>query len=345
MEFLEKKDVKICIIMLGLFGDVLFRTPILRSIKKKYPNANITVIVDKIGYDVLYNNPNINHIIVMNRKKTNYIKYLYSKISTQIKIIIEKFDIVIDLYNGSSSRSMAKLSLSKYIIAKEPSKLPYKFNNEAHFTSRLFQGLSKLNLDRQDMSVDPEFFINSKVQNRILSEVKNLKKDKFYLLSLGSGGLEKILDIHKTYEIVKYLNHHYGFKPIIVANPGQEFLQERLINDYLEPNGIKFVKLGIKSIDEIAIFIKHSTFFIVPDTGLLHLSFSLKTPTFCVFTHTHPLYVQPENDIIYGIAYKLKEPEEFDSFGLRHCTQDINFSEIKQNLDDFISKVLEQDNV
>ena len=55
--------------MLGLFGDVLLRTPIIRSIKQSYPNSRITVLVDPIGKDILANNPFIDNIIVIERKK------------------------------------------------------------------------------------------------------------------------------------------------------------------------------------------------------------------------------------------------------------------------------------
>lgn len=190
------------------------------------------------------------------------------------------------------------------------------------------------------MSVMPDFFINENIENRILNNYKNLKNENKYLISLGSGGLEKILETRKTYEIIKHLYNSHDLIPMIVSNPDQEFLQENLINDFLIPNGIDFVKLDNKSIDKIAVVIKNSKFFIVPDTGLMHLAFALKTPVFCIFTYTHPLYVQPEDEsYIYGLSYKIKEPKEFDNFNMPRCTKDIEFSQIKSDLDNFIDRV------
>lgn len=110
----EEKIEKICIIMLGLLGDVIMRTPIVREIKKIYPHSNITVIADPIGKEVLKNDPDIDEILVMNRKKKNYLKYLYSKIDIQMKIIIKSFDLMISLYGGNSGNNVAKLSFAKY---------------------------------------------------------------------------------------------------------------------------------------------------------------------------------------------------------------------------------------
>lgn len=337
MKFIEKKEnIKICILMLGLFGDILLRTPIVRSIKQKYPNSTITVIVDKIGYDILYNNPNISNIIIINRNKSNLIKYLFSKIYIQFKIIFSRYDLIIDLYNGNSSKNMLKLSFAKIKVSTPYTN--YNFKNNIHLTNQLFQSLHVLNLEQSTMNLEPEFFINHKVEKSILNSLLYLKDNNNYLISLGSGDLKKIIDLEKTYQIIEYLYNSYRLVPIVVLNPGQEFLQLELVNNFLIPNNIDYISLDKKSIDEIAVIIKYSKFFIVPDTGLFHLSLSLKTPTFCIFTHTNPKLVQPENDeIIYKACYKIKEPKEYDVFGLENCTKEISFEDIKNYLNSFLS--------
>ena len=54
----EKIDT-ICVLMMGLLGDVLMRTPLIKELKNLYPNAKIIVIVVSIGKKVLQNNPDI----------------------------------------------------------------------------------------------------------------------------------------------------------------------------------------------------------------------------------------------------------------------------------------------
>jgi ADP-heptose:LPS heptosyltransferase len=340
MEFVEKKEnIKICIMMLGLFGDVLLRTPILRSIKQKYPNSNITVIVDKIGYDILYNNPNVNNIIIMNRNKSNLIKYIFSKIYVQLKIIFSRYDLIIDLYNGNSSKNMINLSFANLKVSTQyTNEKNYKFKNNIHLTNQLFQALHVLNLKQSTMNLEPEFFINHKIEKSVLNSLSYLKDKNNYLISLGSGDLKKIIELEKIYQLIEDLYNNYKLIPIIVLNPGQEFLQLDLINKFLIPNNIEYIRLDKKSIDEMAVVIKYSKFFIVPDTGLFHLSLSLKTPTFCIFTHTNPKLVEPDNyDIIYKACYKIKEPKEYDVFGLENCTKEISFEDIKNHLDSFLS--------
>lgn len=342
MKFIEKKEnIKICILMLGLFGDVLLRTPIIRSIKQNYPNSNITVIVDKIGYDLLYNNPNISNIIIMNRNKSNIIKYIFSKLYTQFRIIFSRYDLIIDLYNGKSSKNMLNFSFVKNKVSTQyTNDINYNFKNNIHLTNQLFQSLHVLDLKQSTINSKPEFFINNKVEKFILNSSVYLKGNDKYLISLGSGDLKKIIDLEKTYQLIEYLYNSYRLTPIVVLNPGQEFLQLELVNKFLIPNNVNYISLDKKSIDEMAIIIKYSKFFIVPDTGLFHMSLSLKTPTFCIFTHTNPKLVEPDHDdIIYKACYKIKEPKEYDVFGLENCTKEISFEEIKNNLDSFLSSL------
>ena len=152
--------------------------------------------------------------------------------------------------------------------------------------------------------------------------------------------MKKIIDLEKTYQLIEYLYNRYRLIPIVVLNPGQEFLQLELLNKFLIPNNVNYISLDKKSIDEMAVIIKYSKFFIVPDTGLFHMSLSLKTPTFCIFTHTNPKLVEPDNDdIIYKACYRIKEPKEYDVFGLENCTKEISFEDIKNHLDSFLSLI------
>ena len=281
--------------MLGLFGDVLARTPIIEALKYKFPNSKITAVADKIGYEILKNNPFIDEIITMNRKKDNYLKYLSSKITTQFKIIFKRFDLMIDLYNGTSSKSMTKLSFAKKIVKNKTNTDIYKFKNKFYMTNYLYEMISEIKFT--NLNTMPQYYL---AENHTARERERESKNS-YLISLGSGDLRKILSFDKIYKLIKHIYENYGLIPAIVQNPGQEFLQQDLIDSFLAPNNIPYISLNKKSIDELANLLKNAKFIIVPDTRLLHLAFAIKTPAFCVFTHTNPVYVLPEDkDYIFG---------------------------------------------
>ena len=55
--------------------------------------------------------------------------------------------------------------------------------------------------------------------------------------------------------------------PAVILNPGQEYLQQQLIDDFLIPNNIKHMQLKYLSIEDLAILMKLSDFIIVPGLG------------------------------------------------------------------------------
>ena len=95
--------------MMGLLGDVLMRTPLIKELKNLYPNAKIIVIVDPIGKEVLQNNPDIYEIIVLNRSKKNIFKYLYGKIEIQIKMIMKSLFLIINASLPGTSKDSQNL--------------------------------------------------------------------------------------------------------------------------------------------------------------------------------------------------------------------------------------------
>ncbi len=57
----------ILIIKIRAMGDTLLVTPSITALRQAYPNAKITALVSPIGYDILENNPNLDHIQVFNK--------------------------------------------------------------------------------------------------------------------------------------------------------------------------------------------------------------------------------------------------------------------------------------
>ncbi len=93
---------KILIIRLSSLGDILLTTPLLRSVKKMYPNISIDFILREEYEDLLIQNPNVNKLY----------KYAESKLEKQIlfnSIIAQNYEIVIDLQNNFRTRELIRI--------------------------------------------------------------------------------------------------------------------------------------------------------------------------------------------------------------------------------------------
>lgn len=351
---------KICILMLGLLGDVLMRTPIVSAIKKIYPNARLDIISDRIGKEVLKNNPYVNIIFVIDRKKNSKFKYVYNKIATQLFLIKNRYDLILDLYGGKSSFNMMRLSFTKYqlgllrdgkVFANKPlikNSKNLNFYNKHHITNHLFKILKYFDIEIDTLDTTPEMYMSESIAEKIENYINSFEIKNYYILSLGSGGLEKIISMQKMFELIKYIYQKYDLIPAIVLNPGQEYLRTDLIDNFLKPNNVDFIKLKLLSIEEVSILIKKSNFIIVPDTGLFHIAVANGTPIFSIFTYTNPKLVEPLKGI-FEIVFKEDEMlEENKNHELKLGTKDIASTKIKEAFDDFYislkNYLLPQDN-
>lgn len=322
---MELKNIDtIVVIMFGLLGDVLMRTPVLKALREIYPKSKIVVTCDR-GIDViLENNIYLDEIIVFNRKK------FLSKILGTIKVKYSKCDLIIDLYNGGSSSNIALLSGAKYKMGHKNQKHKSYYNilseeikdNHKDIYSYNEQLISRLRaLSKQRFDLKPIFFIEDGVKADVKEYIKSFGIDikKLYTLNLGSGGTEKIPDYDLYLKSVKYIYEKYNLIPAVVSNPSQEHLQKKFIDKYLEVSNLPYVKLKPLSLNHIGAFIEMSNFIITPDTGLLHIAIARNSYILALFTYTNP------NLVDYGYKRLFCVYEYFDKgvlFQKQHLTLD-----------------------
>lgn len=97
---------RILIIRLSSLGDILLSTPLIRSIKKKYPHINIDYFLREEYRDVLINNSYINKLFFYKRGGDNHIPD---------ELITNTYDLIIDLQNNFRSSGIKKKLKTKNI--------------------------------------------------------------------------------------------------------------------------------------------------------------------------------------------------------------------------------------
>jgi 3-deoxy-D-manno-octulosonic-acid transferase/heptosyltransferase-1 len=65
----EPQTVNILIVKLSAIGDVIHTLPSLAALRRSYPDAEITWVVEEAAADLLAGNPDLNRVIVSGRKR------------------------------------------------------------------------------------------------------------------------------------------------------------------------------------------------------------------------------------------------------------------------------------
>ena len=193
------KISKILVINPYGIGDVLFTTPLIRTLKKAYPQAEISALLGSRTKEVLAWNPDIKKIYVFNKgcfdsgSKLREIPRLIKLIITLKKI---KFDLVLDLSNAPEYGFICKF------VFKIPHRIGFNYKNRGRF---LTQGI---NLEGFNDKHIIEYYLDLA---RIIGLEPQKGKTKFYIDADDQDWAKDFLSSHKIKN---------RFEPVIAVIPG-----------------------------------------------------------------------------------------------------------------------------
>ena len=90
--------MKILLVRLRLIGDVVLTTPLLRALRRRYPDARLTYLVEPAAAPVVGGNPHISDLIVVPKRRG--LARLRDDLSIAWRLRRGAFDIAIDLHGG-----------------------------------------------------------------------------------------------------------------------------------------------------------------------------------------------------------------------------------------------------
>jgi ADP-heptose:LPS heptosyltransferase len=90
--------MKILLVRLRLIGDVVLTTPLLRALKRTYPDAQLTYLVEPAAAPVVRGNPNLASVVLVPKRRG--LARVRDDMSMARRLRRERFDVAIDLHGG-----------------------------------------------------------------------------------------------------------------------------------------------------------------------------------------------------------------------------------------------------
>lgn len=97
--------MNILLIRLRLIGDVVFTTPILRALRRRFPDARLSYVVEPHAAPVVVGNPHLDEVIVASRPDAP--GRLASDVRLARRLRADRYDLVLDLHGGPRSAMLA----------------------------------------------------------------------------------------------------------------------------------------------------------------------------------------------------------------------------------------------
>lgn len=278
-------------------GSIIQSTPLLNSLRTKFPNAKLIYISSNENLHILNQISLIDEIILID--DSSFIKLIKSVIPFIYKLYSRKIEIYIDLEVYSNfSTLITILSKSVNRMGYYLNSMHYRLGNYTHmmyFNSRSTISESYLQFARLlGCETNNQLYrLNSDIQTIQISDSEqlNLVNEKYILINPNASDLRlerRWRDENFIELILKFSAQFEDFKIVLIGSKSESYYVNNL---FAKINiGKRLISIAGKTdILGLIAVIKNANLFITNDTGPMHIAFSTVTPTLALFGPCSPV--------------------------------------------------------
>lgn len=317
---MEENIEKILICKLKFYGDVLLITPVIESIKARYPNSKIDLLLYEETKSIIEENKNINNFYLIKKEK-NVPQGIKNYCSIRSKLKREKYDIIINLTEQWPIALLIS-SLGRFSIAFERKKWYWNklFTRVTqvqgqHIVVKNLSILKGLGFGDSQLKQELKLSYNKTDYEWLLKQEPSIASQSYVVIQPTSRQLFKCWENEKFAEVIDYL-HGKNISVYLTCGPASSELDQvtniaSLCN--IKPN-LTFA--GKTTFLQLAALIDHSMFYIGVDSAPMHMAAALKKNQVCLFGATNPLQWRPWSDkanvIWAGKYHQMPKRHELD---------------------------------
>lgn len=293
------RQKKIIVTFLMHLGDLILITPFLQVLRRHAGGSDITLVVDEKVADVVRYNPNIDHLITIDKKgRDNSVRALWH---IGCRLRRQRYDVLINLHPNERTSFLAAV-----IHARE-------FLGMSHFLVRPFMDrytrLDRIHFHAADMYINVlaqlgiEDYRNDGLQ-LVTCPAWEQAVEQFYA-SQGVSGQDALIGFNigsavpqkrwpaKRFAGVADYFADAGYTCVFFGGAmDQKMVREAVSN--MKKRAV--VATGCFSIGELAAAIRRCSLFITNDSGPMHVAVSQKVPVVALYGPSNPKFYGPYTD-------------------------------------------------
>lgn len=269
-------------------GDAVMMTPLIRELRKTYPEAFIAALTNSNSCDVLLNNPNIDKIIPDNLKKETFWKIVRKlrdlKLTDGLLLMPTERAAYQMFFAGIKNRIGVGRKLYEVItFMKSVSRNKYiPLRHEADYCMDLGRAIGV-----NSNEITPEIFISNEEKskgNEILTSAGVDNSLKKIIVHTGSGKSSRNWSEEKYLQLItKITELHDNASIILTAKEMTDKFREDIKK--LNKERIYFVDDKPERLRDLICIISNSDLLIASSTGPLHIASALKIKTIGLYCH------------------------------------------------------------
>ena len=304
--------MRVLLIRLRLIGDVVLSTPVIRGLRRAFPDAILTYLVERDAAAVVAGNRDLDRIIAVERTRGLRRVLDDAKLAWQLRQ--DRYDVVIDMHGGPRSSWLALATGARQRIGYDMPGRQWMYTRTIPRARELRPRHSVLNQwdllagiegwpgdaadpasDAVAMPVDPE------ADRRIVVRLR----------SAGVGPGHQLIVLHVSASnpfrrwpepafaevVASLVSQSPGRRIILSSGPSDRLAADRIVAAAraLLPAAARsqVIDFGEFDLAELRALVERSVLFIGGDTGPLHVAATTATPIVAIYGPTLPARSTP----------------------------------------------------
>ncbi len=295
--------MRVAIIKLSSLGDVIHALPVARALRRTYPEAHLTWIVEAREYAVLRDHPDLDAVVPVDTRLWRRLvwrpagaRQVWEKLGRlQTRIRATRFDAALDLQGLIKSGVLTAYTGAPLRIGFSPGRAREWPN--ALFTNRhVTPPATAIHVVEQYLSLlaplgvtalQPEFHIPARPDaarrmEEFLGEQGVKRQDLLVAINPGAGRENKRWPVRHFRALAERLASEPDVRLLLLWGP-DEIHMARQIGDGLPTRAILAPPTDL---DELTALLRRCALMVANDTGPLHLAAALGTPALGLFGPT-----------------------------------------------------------
>lgn len=323
--------MKFLIIRFSSIGDIVLTTPVIRCLRKAYPEASIHFLTKEVFSTIVLSNPYIDEVLLLSDNLSEVIQEIKQR----------KYDAVIDLHHNFRTQHIKrslknikfyrynKLNIRKWVFTN------FKVNllPEQHVVQRYMATLKGLGVKDDGLGLD--YFIpeNEKVKD---GDIPFSHSHGYVAIVIGAAHNTKKLPVEKLIQLVAKIEY-----PIILSGGKEDFEAGNFIE---KTSPVKIYNgCGKFSLNESADIVRKAKLVISNDTGMMHIAAAFKKNIISIWGNTVPSFGM----VPYKTSYDVFQVNKLacrpcSKTGYDECPLGHFKCMMKQDVDAIVAKVNER---
>ena len=293
------RKAKILLIKLRSIGDVVYNTAVYAPLKERFPDAHLTVLVERPSYDLVSEHPDIDEVLCFEKES------FWGQIKFYSHLIRGKYDVAIDMHEGTRGAVMCFLTFAPIRIGHKFAKRSFLYNTRLEFSDLD----PKFPIDYQVAlikkigvpfsHISPLVYISKLANQRakiLLAENGIKKGDKYCVVHAGTKKKYDQWQYEKFARLVEIIPDKYKLKVLLTCGPSEEFQVESIIN-LVQGKRVAYVQTGLQELGAIT---KGASFVLCHNGGYMHMASVLGASVIALFGVVHPRVWRPlgQRDVV-----------------------------------------------